>query len=83
MWSLPIWSGFLPLQAGLLSSATAACPINYIENIRKARLGIPAVQLPSTSPANAAWNLERLSAAWGEVLLPLLEEGEQEEKESQ
>ena len=37
----------------------------------------------STSPANAAWNLERLSAAWGEVLLPLLEEGEQEEKESQ
>lgn len=47
------------------------------------RLGISAVQLPSTSPANAAWNLERLSAAWGEVLLPLLEEGEQEEKESQ
>ncbi len=47
------------------------------------RLGISAVRLPSTSPANAAWNLERLSAAWGEVLLPLLEEGEQEEKESQ
>ena len=50
---------------------------------QESRLGIPAVQLPSTSPANAAWNLERLSAAWGEVLLPLLEEGEQEEKESQ
>ena len=37
------------------------------------RLGISAVQLPSTSPANAAWHLERLIAAWGEVLLPLLQ----------
>ena len=45
----------------------------YQEN----RLGIPAVQLPSTSPANAAWNLERLSAAWGEVLLPLLRKEEE------
>lgn len=26
--------------------------------------GIPAVKLPSTSPANAAWSLERLIAAW-------------------
>ena len=41
------------------------------------RLGISAVQLPSTSPANAAWNLERLSAAWGEVLLPLLRKEEE------
>lgn len=51
MWSLPIWSGFLPLQAGLLSSATAACPINYIENIRKAdsaslRCSFPRLALP-------------------------------------
>ena len=41
------------------------------------RLGISAVQLPSTSPANAAWDLERLSAAWGEVLLPLLRKEEE------
>ena len=41
------------------------------------RLGISAVQLPSTSPANAAWNLERLSTAWGEVLLPLLRKEEE------
>ncbi len=27
-------------------------------------LGIPAVYLPSTSPANAAWSLERLTEAW-------------------
>ena len=26
------------------------------------------VKLPSTSPANAAWNLERLTAAWKEVV---------------
>ncbi len=31
--------------------------------------GVPkAVQLPSTSPANAAWNLERLVAAWKQAL---------------
>lgn len=28
----------------------------------------PVYQLPSTSPANAAWKLERLIAAWGERL---------------
>ncbi|MBP3241001.1 MAG: hypothetical protein J6M92_10745 [Oribacterium sp.] len=32
----------------------------YIEN----PLGIKAYCLPSTSPANAAWNLERLIEAW-------------------
>ncbi len=28
----------------------------------------PAIKLPSTSPANAAWSLERLTAAWRELL---------------
>ena len=46
------------------------------------RLGIPAVQLPSTSPANAAWSLERLTEAWGAMLLPLIGK-EKSEKESQ
>ena len=31
-------------------------------------LGIPAVCLPSTSPANAAWSAERLAAAWRAVI---------------
>ncbi|MBO4378723.1 MAG: DNA-deoxyinosine glycosylase [Clostridia bacterium] len=31
-------------------------------------LGLCALTLPSTSPANAAWSLERLTKAWGEAL---------------
>mgnify|MGYP000907446066 CR=1 FL=1 len=33
---------------------------------------IPMVLLPSTSPANAAWRLERLTEAWGTALRPFL-----------
>lgn len=36
------------------------------------RLSIPAVKLPSTSPANAAFSFNRLIRDWGEQLLPLL-----------
>lgn len=32
--------------------------------------GIPAVCLPSTSPANAAWGTERLISAWQAVRMP-------------
>lgn len=35
-------------------------------------VGIEAVVLPSTSPANAAWSLDRLTARWSEALRPLL-----------
>ncbi len=34
--------------------------------------GIKAVKLPSTSPANAAWKLERLCEAWGNAIKPEL-----------
>jgi len=35
-------------------------------------LGRSAVLLPSTSPANAAWSLERLTGAWRAAILPAL-----------
>ena len=41
------------------------------------RLGTKAKQMPSTSPANAAWKLEKLVETWGGALLPILgKEGE-------
>ncbi len=38
----------------------------------RAATGRDAVQLPSTSPANARWSAERLLAAWRAALLPCL-----------
>ena len=39
----------------------------YIQYIQP-KTQFPAICLPSTSPANAAWRLERLIEAWGKVL---------------
>ena len=36
----------------------------YAENVT----GIKAVKLPSTSPANAAWSLEKLTKTWKEII---------------
>ena len=33
------------------------------------RTGIPAIKLPSTSPANAAWSLEKLTDEWKRLIL--------------
>lgn len=35
---------------------------------------LPFVVLPSTSPANAAWSLDKLTAAWKEAILPQMQE---------
>lgn len=35
--------------------------------------GLPATVLPSTSPANAAWSMDRLHQAWGQALGPFLQ----------
>lgn len=40
----------------------------YFEKYHEARLGIKAVTLPSTSPANAAWTFDRLLEAWSVIL---------------
>lgn len=34
--------------------------------------GMPALCMPSTSPANASWSLPRLTEAWGNALSPWL-----------
>lgn len=37
----------------------------------KPKIGIEAVKLPSTSPANAAWSVERLCDSWKQILIYL------------
>lgn len=41
----------------------------YYEQYQMKETGIPPVILPSTSPANAAYSLERLAAIWQEEIL--------------
>ena len=38
------------------------------QTIAEKQTGKQAVKLPSTSPANAAWSLERLCKEWGEKI---------------
>ncbi len=40
----------------------------YYEKYMRGATGRPAVCLPSTSPANAAWNLEKLVNEWGQIV---------------
>ncbi len=49
------------LQRIFVNGKTAA---RLYEEYIEPELGIPAVCLPSTSPANAAWSLEKLVEAW-------------------
>lgn len=44
-----------------VNGGTAA---KYYDKYQKPRLGRECVRLPSTSPANAAWSIERLTDAW-------------------
>lgn len=58
-----------PIRAVLCNGGTAARLYRrWLEPVT----GLPAVTLPSTSPANAAWSLPRLTERWREVLLAAL-----------
>ncbi len=42
----------------------------YYRQYTEPQTGRPAVCLPSTSPANAAWNADRLAKAWRQIRNP-------------
>ena len=42
----------------------------YYRQYTEPRTGRPAVCLPSTSPANVAWSVERLADAWKAIRIP-------------
>ena len=46
-----------------------AASLKYYDRYIRASLGRQALPLPSTSPANAAWSLERLTEVWHASLL--------------
>lgn len=48
-----------------------AASYRYYEKYQRERTKRAAIKLPSTSPANAAWSLERLTAEWS-VIRPYL-----------
>lgn len=50
-----------PIQRIFCNGKTAA---GYYEKLQQPLTGICACTLPSTSPANAAWSMERLLEAW-------------------
>ena len=58
-----------PVEAVFCNGATA---FRLYETLLRPVSGIPAVRLPSTSPANAAFSMEKLAAAWGGALGPWL-----------
>ena len=58
-----------PVQAVFCNGAAA---FRLYERFLRPVSGLDALRLPSTSPANAAWDMERLAAAWGAALGPWL-----------
>ena len=49
------------IRAIFVNGATAS---KLYDRYLEPELKVPAIRLPSTSPANAAWSLEKLEAEW-------------------
>ena len=54
-----------PIEIVICNGGTAG---RLYKRYLQERTGLPAIVLPSTSPANAAWRLERLVERWGEAV---------------
>lgn len=54
-----------PIEAIFVNGKTAE---KYYNKYIKSKIGREAVCLPSTSPANATWGMERLTEAWRKLL---------------
>ena len=59
----PILQG-APIRQIFVNGGTAA---KYYDKYQQPVLQRTAIRLPSTSPANAAWSLERLTEAWNVI----------------
>lgn len=58
-------AGNAPIEQVVCNGGTAG---RLYKRYLQERTGVPAVVLPSTSPANAAWRLERLVGRWREAV---------------
>ena len=58
-------TGAAPIEQVICNGGTAG---RLYKRYLQERTGLPAVVLPSTSPANAAWRLERLEERWHEAV---------------
>lgn len=58
-------AGTAPIEQVICNGGTAG---RLYKRYLQERTGLPAIVLPSTSPANAAWRLERLVERWREAV---------------
>lgn len=58
-------TGAAPIEQVICNGGTAG---RLYKHYLQERTGLPAIVLPSTSPANAAWRLERLVERWREAV---------------
>lgn len=58
-------AGAAPIEVVVCNGGTAG---RLYKRYLQERTGLPAIVLPSTSPANAAWRLERLVERWREAV---------------